>query len=214
MVFKKVKHLPEAQYAIGLMFDNGRGVEKNPQKANEWFQKAAEGGEPGAQLAIGISYVMGIGREKDIEKGIFYLTQSAEQGMVPAAHNLGAVLYEAGDLNQAMEWLLKAAYAGDPVSQWNVGGMYRKGKGTKKDPASAEKWFLESAKRGYAPAMHDLSEMYKTGEGSVLRNPEKAAYWSMEAQKQNYTPEDPRWHDNGEKAHEIMQKELIPVSHL
>ena len=212
--YLKVKHLPEVQYTIGIMFADGLGVEKNLQEANSWYQKAADGGEPGAQMQIGLSYIMGIGRKKDIEKGIFYLTQSAEQGIVPATHNLGSFTYQRGDLNQAMHWFSKAAHAGNPISQRHVGDMYRIGEGVSKDSKLAEQWLLESAHRGYAPAMHDLSEMYKTGEGSVLRNLKKATYWLKESQKQGYTPEDPRWHGGGEKVNETADTELIPVSHL
>lgn len=31
----------EAQYHIGLMFDTGRGVERNAKKAHYWYSKAA-----------------------------------------------------------------------------------------------------------------------------------------------------------------------------
>lgn len=209
----EVKHLPEAQYEIGVMLARGTGFERNLQEAGNWYQKAADGGDPWSQLNIGMFYIMGIGKKKDVEKGIFYLTQSAEQDIVSAAHNLGYTFRIRGDFQLAMKWLLKAAYSGNPISQRNVGDMYRNGEGTK-DPSLAEKWFLESAQRGYAPAMYDLSEMYKTGEGSVLRNPEKAGYWLKEAQKQDYTPKDPRWQDGGEKVIEAAHTKLTPVSQL
>ena len=34
----------EAQNELGLLYYNGHGVEQNRKKANEWFQKAADGG--------------------------------------------------------------------------------------------------------------------------------------------------------------------------
>lgn len=210
----EVQHFPEALYEIAVMVARGAGFEQNPQEAHNWFQKAADGGDSHAQFHIGMSYIIGIERGKDIEKGIFYLTRSAQQGDMRAVYNLGYTFRIRGDFKQAMNWLLKAAYAGNPISQRNVGEMYFKGEGRKKDPALAEKWFIESAQRGYAPAMHDLGEIYKTGEGSVLRNPERAAYWLREAKKQGYTPEDTRWHSGGEKVNEIARKELIPVSQL
>lgn len=34
----------EAQFNLGVMFEQGLGVEKDPDTAKEWFEKAAEGG--------------------------------------------------------------------------------------------------------------------------------------------------------------------------
>jgi TPR repeat protein len=38
-----------AQYNLGVMYAEGRGVEKNEHEAVEWFRKAAEQGGPAAQ---------------------------------------------------------------------------------------------------------------------------------------------------------------------
>lgn len=44
---------PAAQYYIGMAFNNGLGVKKNPHTAFEWFKKAARGGDPLAAYKVG-----------------------------------------------------------------------------------------------------------------------------------------------------------------
>src|SRR4051812_292680 len=47
---------PEAQYDIGMMYNNGLGVSQDPAKAFEWFRKAADAGEPLASYKVGCYY--------------------------------------------------------------------------------------------------------------------------------------------------------------
>ena len=42
----------EAQFNLGVMYDNGQGVKQDYFKAVEWYQKAAEQGHPLAQIYL------------------------------------------------------------------------------------------------------------------------------------------------------------------
>jgi len=44
---------PDLQYALSLMYRDGRGVARNPAQARIWLDKAAAGGEPHAGLQVG-----------------------------------------------------------------------------------------------------------------------------------------------------------------
>ena len=55
----------EAQYNLGVRYENGRGVRKNQQKAFWWWRVAAEQGEAFAQDALGVIYYYGTGVPKD-----------------------------------------------------------------------------------------------------------------------------------------------------
>ena len=52
----------EAQYRLGVMYAEGRGVAPNDAEAALWFERAAEQGEPMAQYNLGASYAEGSGR--------------------------------------------------------------------------------------------------------------------------------------------------------
>ncbi len=55
-----------AQYRLGLMYRDGRGVPRDPTQAIEWFRKAADRGEADAQIELGILLSPGHGASTDI----------------------------------------------------------------------------------------------------------------------------------------------------
>ena len=56
-----------AQYFLGRMYADGRGVEKSPEEAAKWFRKAAEKGVKEAQFHLGGLYERGEGVPQDYE---------------------------------------------------------------------------------------------------------------------------------------------------
>lgn len=67
-----------AQYYIGLFYDQGRDVPKDHQKAMEWWNKAAEKGHIRSQLTIAKRYFLGRGVEKDVNKAVFWWNKAIE----------------------------------------------------------------------------------------------------------------------------------------
>jgi TPR repeat protein len=45
-----------AQFNLGIMYENGHGVKQSDVKAGEWFQKAADNGHPEAPMALMLLY--------------------------------------------------------------------------------------------------------------------------------------------------------------
>jgi len=80
------------------------------------------------------------------------------------------------------QWLFAAALLGDPESQFLVGAMYSKGKGTKEDDREALKWLKESAQNGYRKAQLRLAYMLSKGE-YVQKNEQAAQIWLKRARK-------------------------------
>ncbi len=69
-----------AQYHLGVMYEQGNGVEQDYTKAVECFIKAAEKGNTSAQLELVGIYYEGRGVKKDNAKAFKYLRMCAEQG--------------------------------------------------------------------------------------------------------------------------------------
>ena len=69
-----------AQYAIGLMYDNGEGVTQNNATAFKWYIKAAEQGYAQAQFTTGWMYANGRGINKDYLRAGNWYAKAAEQG--------------------------------------------------------------------------------------------------------------------------------------
>ena len=70
-----------AQYASGLMYDNGEGVRQDYQKAFEWFTKAANQGFATAQYASGLMYYNGEGVRQDYKKAKNFFRLSCDNGL-------------------------------------------------------------------------------------------------------------------------------------
>ena len=78
-----------SEYEAGKNLLYGRGVEKNPEKALEYFQKAAELGHIEAPGAIGYFYSAGLVVEKDDSKAAEWFQNGSEKGSALAKFNLG-----------------------------------------------------------------------------------------------------------------------------
>ena len=111
---------PRCESAIGLMYDQGRGVPKDMVKAVYYVTRAAAGGNRGAQYQIGVWFEDGDIFTRDAASAWSWYMKSAQQGMPQAERRVG-LAYEIGDLvehnrDQAIAWLMKAAAQGDGIS--------------------------------------------------------------------------------------------------
>ena len=100
---------PRAQYLLGTLYAEGKGVEHDDATAFMWFMRAANQGDARAQYNVGASYAEGAGVQKsDVDAGKWFL-RAANQGMPFAELNLG-LLYASGngvpqDNVEAFKWL-------------------------------------------------------------------------------------------------------------
>jgi uncharacterized protein len=107
-----------AQYLLGTLYVEGKGVERNDTTAVMWFRRAANQGDARAQYNLGASYVEGTGVQKSEIDAAKWFQRAANQGMVFAQLNL-ALLYAAGkgvpqDNVEAFKWL-SLAFSGLPA---------------------------------------------------------------------------------------------------
>jgi TPR repeat protein len=75
--------LAEAQYNLGNMHVNGKGVLKDAKQAVYWYKKAAEQGYAGAQYNLGFMYVNGKGVLKDDKQAVYWYTPSPKLYITP-----------------------------------------------------------------------------------------------------------------------------------
>ena len=66
---------------------------------------------------------------------------------------------------EAVAWYRRAAEQGDARAQYNLGGMYREGRGVPQDAAGAVAWYRRAAEQGHARAQYNLGGMYAAGRG-------------------------------------------------
>ena len=98
-LFKKageMGHLPSKR-AMGFLYLNGTGVEKDIEKAYELISEAAMSMDPLAMYALGNMYERGLGVEQDDREALRLFSFAAEMGLQEAiedAERLGSLMAE------------------------------------------------------------------------------------------------------------------------
>ena len=73
---------------LGHLYRLGQGVDKNPKKARDYYEKAANVGHAPSQTNLAQMYFTGDGITANREKGMFWLKKAAAQGYPPAQQQL------------------------------------------------------------------------------------------------------------------------------
>jgi TPR repeat protein len=108
-----------AQYSLGQMFRQGKGVSQDYKQAMSWYQKAAEQGFVYAQVNLGMMYNQGLGVTQDFAQAVFWFQKAAEQGFTQAQYNLGMMYYKGEgvrkDYVEAYKWHSIAYASGEKL---------------------------------------------------------------------------------------------------
>ena len=174
-----------AQYNLGTMYDNGRGLPQNYAEAARWYRLAADQSLAQAQYNLGNTYASGEGvPENDAEAARWYRL-AADQGLAKAQYNLGA-MYDKGqgvpqNYAEAVRWYRLAAEQGNAEAQYNLGRMYANGRGVPQNYAEAVRWYRLAAEQGDAMAQYNLGVMYDKGEGAPENDTEAVRWYRLSA---------------------------------
>lgn len=160
----------DAQYKLGGIYLDGRGVRKDANEALRWLEQAASAGHAPAQNDVGRLLAAGDLGEPDFVEAATWFTLAAKQGYLEAHYNL-AQLYLKGlgvekSPEEALRWLLPVAEAGNADAAAQVGVIYMDG--AEKAPeryAEAAAWFARAAEAGNAGALAALGGLYELGHG-------------------------------------------------
>jgi len=173
---------------LGDMYQNGKGVEIDYQKAAEWNQKAMDLGSARAFTNMGLLYMNGLGTDQDYRKALEYFTQAAEHGDFKGPRYAG-IIYENGyggvgiDYGKAAKAYQQAADAGDISGNYYLGKLYERGLGVEQSYEEAMKCYLKAADTGdkvAIPSMTALAELYQQGLGTE-KDEKQAMEWYQKA---------------------------------
>jgi len=166
----------EAQFDVGTMYQNGRGVKADRDKAIEWYGKAAEQGNTSAVSRLGLMEANQASFSSEMLQ--------AEQGNAESQYNVGNMFAKGNgtnmDLGQAVGWYEKAASQGHTKAAYKLGLAYYEGSGVRTNARQARKWFSVAADENYAPAQYYLGKIYADGNG-VRKSNSKALAWFTKA---------------------------------
>lgn len=111
--------IPEAEYLLGTMYDEGLGVVQSDREAFRLYLSAANHGHTGAMNDLAVCYKTGQGCTQSLEKAMEWYKRAAEAGepdaIVNYANNLLKIYLITRDntfLIEANEWAMKGIRKG------------------------------------------------------------------------------------------------------
>jgi TPR repeat protein len=93
-----------------------------------------------------------------------------------ADYKAGEDAYNRGDFATALREWRPLAEQGDARAQYNLGVLYRKGRGVPQDDVQARQWYEKAAAQGQAKAQYNLGTLYLNGSG-VPKDYQQALRW-------------------------------------
>ena len=89
--------------------------------------------------------------------------------------------YDRGDYTRAAQLLRPFAEQGDALAQYNLGVLYRKGRGVPQDDVQARQWYEKAAVQGQVKAQYNLGTLYFNGEGVPKDYPQALRWFRLAA---------------------------------
>lgn len=140
-----------AAYALGKVYQEGKAVLQDINKAVSLLMTAAERNNPYAGYLLGKLYYRGEVVPKDVAKALYYLEQSAGQENEFAAYLAGKIyLTEEGtqDVIKAIRHLESAWEKGNHYAGYQLGKLYLYGREVEADQEKASAYLTASAEMG------------------------------------------------------------------
>ncbi|TQF67552.1 tetratricopeptide repeat protein [Pseudoalteromonas luteoviolacea] len=141
---------------LGLMYNQGEGVEVNLKKARAYFEQATELGSHLSFGNLGRLYEFGEGVVQSFEQAAKYYERGIELGDAQSMHNMGSLYNKGSGVEQnrdkALELFELAAQQGNQFSAFNLGNAYLYGNGKEQNSKLAFEYYVKSAKFGFSPA--------------------------------------------------------------
>ena len=112
---------PDAQYALGVAYLKGHGVEWNLTEAIAWFEQAAQAGHVSAMFNLAGIFWEGRGTQQDFSRAVHWWQRAATHDDSASQYNLGLAYFLGQGVTsnpaQAIAWLQKANRNGYPKAQ-------------------------------------------------------------------------------------------------
>lgn len=180
---------PEANGALGYMYEHGKGVDVDYKKASEFYHLAAGAGRSDAQNNLGALYENGHLGKPDYDKAFKYYSKSSEQGHALAKSNLGR-LYANGkgtprDVKRAISLWKVASAKGNHPSTYLLAQVYSTNDFGVKNLNSAKKWATFAIKKGMPEAKDLLAKVNAELHIQDMKKKESSAKLHIQDMKKN-----------------------------
>ncbi len=159
----------------GIYMEGGKGIEKNRQKAYEWFARAAEQGNKAAHCFMAEMHYHGAGITKDVTAALKHWEIAAKAGVSEAQFALSQEYKKMeGKAEEGIAYLKQAAEGGYHKAQFTLARIELE---QEKNYKAGVAWLERAARSGLTQASNALANIYMTGKYNLEKDEEKAAYW-------------------------------------
>ena len=195
-------------FQLGRVWRDGLGVIPDDEKAEVWFQRAAEAGHSGAQYSLA-KLLLQQGR---INEAISWFEQAAENGSQFASYQLGK-LYLQGvqgekNVDKSVAYLTDAAEQGLSQAQYLLGKLYLLRQDEEQDDAVAKYWFTQAAEQGHEYAQFFLDHMGADRDPSLLLCTSRLLCCLAQVIRDTPPPAPPGLHIDRKRFRQLMEKKI------
>lgn len=171
------------------VYRDGIGVTRDSRKAQQYLQKAAEGGDTESQKDWAMLQL----NTKNTAESAKWFKKLAEKGNLTGIYYYGYQLYKGMGVQQdktlGVDYLQKAANSGMLAGNRMLASAYYEGEGVNKDYNTAVEHLKKAVTGKYPDSQMLLAKCYINGNG-VTQNYDQAIQWLAEAFSQNVKQEE------------------------
>lgn len=169
---------PMALFQLGLMYESGEGVEKDPVRAFGYFSQIADEHADTAPRGVEADIVA----QSFLKVGEYYRRGLPEAGITKNEDYSNRLIMHA------------ASYFGDADAQFRVGELYLDDTALGDSPLQSARWLNLAARKGHAGAQAKLGNLMFNGEG-IQRDPVEGLMWLTVASRRSVGTTDQSWID-------------------
>lgn len=170
---------PMALFQLGLMYESGEGVDKDPVKAFGYFSQIADEHADTAPRGVEADIVA----QSFLKIGEYYRQGLPEAGIQKNEAYSNKLIMHA------------ASYFGDADAQYKVGELYLDDAELGDNPLQSARWLNLAARKGHAGAQAKLGSMLFNGQG-IDADPVEGLMWLTVASRRAAGTADDGWiHD-------------------
>jgi len=165
-----------AQFVLGFMYDEGKGVPQDYAEAAKWYSMAAKQGNKAAQHNLGLIDDQGQVSKDRAEMQKWHRRAAGPETATQSNPDLMDDQNQVSKDQAGMEKWHRSAAGPETAAQSNLGPMDNQGRGVARNYAEAAKWYRKAAEQGFVVAQYKLGDMYLDGQG-VPQDYDEALKW-------------------------------------
>lgn len=142
------EHSLNAYYLLGSLYSSGLGTKKDVHKAYEVFLEGANREDGACQFMVYVSLLTGTGVQKNLEEAYVWLAKSAYNQYPLGMREYAKGCIQIRNYQEAYNYFVKAANAGDDESKAWIGYCYENGYGVQRDIYRAKSIYQEEISKG------------------------------------------------------------------